>query len=313
MVDHDRLFKELLTTFFLEFIELFFPKVRSYLEPDSLTFLDKEVFTDVTAGAKYETDVLAKIRFADSDSYFLIHLENQSYSQADFEKRMFRYFARLHEKFELPIYPIVVFSFDRPKEPQDSSYSVTFEDLEVLKFNYRVVQLNQLKWQDFTESSNVVASALMAKMSIKAEERPVVKVQCLRSLASLQLNPALTQLVSGFIDQYLPLDTAEEQIFQQQIDKIEADRRESVMKIVTSWMEKGLEQGREEGIQQGTEKVVLRLLQRKIGTLEKSVEEKVRALSIAQLENLSVAILDFNNKADLIAWLETKDNKASSN
>ena len=305
MVDHDRLFKELLTTFFLEFIELFFPKVRSYLEPDSLTFLDKEVFTDVTAGAKYETDVLAKIRFADSDSYFLIHLENQSYSQADFEKRMFRYFARLHEKFDLPIYPIVVFSFDRPKEVQENTYSVNFEDLEVLKFNYRIVQLNQLKWEDFVDIENVVASALMAKMAMKSEERPLVKAQSLRLLASLQLNPAATQLVSGFIDQYLPLDTTEEEIFQQQIDKIEAEARESVMEIVTSWLTKGREQE--------IERVVLRLLQRKIGTLEKSLEEKVKALSLEQLEDLSVAILDFNNCNDLIAWLPSEEQKANNN
>ena len=50
MIDHDRLFKELLTTFFVEFLELFFPEVAAYLEPDSLEFLDKEVFTDVTSG-----------------------------------------------------------------------------------------------------------------------------------------------------------------------------------------------------------------------------------------------------------------------
>jgi hypothetical protein len=31
MIDHDRLFKELLRTFFLEFIELFLPAVREYL------------------------------------------------------------------------------------------------------------------------------------------------------------------------------------------------------------------------------------------------------------------------------------------
>jgi hypothetical protein len=41
MIDHDRLFKELLSTFFIEFIELFFPNVMTYLEPDSVTFLDK--------------------------------------------------------------------------------------------------------------------------------------------------------------------------------------------------------------------------------------------------------------------------------
>ena len=41
MIDHDRLFKELLCTFFREFVEAFLPEVATYLEPDSLVFLDK--------------------------------------------------------------------------------------------------------------------------------------------------------------------------------------------------------------------------------------------------------------------------------
>ena len=52
MVEHDRLFKELITTFFVEFLELFFPPVLSYVEPGTLEFLNQEVFTDVTAGEK---------------------------------------------------------------------------------------------------------------------------------------------------------------------------------------------------------------------------------------------------------------------
>lgn len=37
MVDHDRLFKELISTFFVEFIELFLPQILEYLEADSIT------------------------------------------------------------------------------------------------------------------------------------------------------------------------------------------------------------------------------------------------------------------------------------
>ncbi|MFM7278906.1 MAG: flagellar assembly protein H, partial [Microcystis aeruginosa] len=48
VIDHDRLFKELIATFFVEFIQLFFPEIINYLELNQITFLDKEVFTDVT-------------------------------------------------------------------------------------------------------------------------------------------------------------------------------------------------------------------------------------------------------------------------
>jgi hypothetical protein len=47
-IDHDRLFKELISTFFVEFIELFFPQLMDYLDRDSVTFLDKEVWFFVT-------------------------------------------------------------------------------------------------------------------------------------------------------------------------------------------------------------------------------------------------------------------------
>ena len=36
MIDHDRLFKELLQTFFWEFVEAFLPEVAAYLDRASL-------------------------------------------------------------------------------------------------------------------------------------------------------------------------------------------------------------------------------------------------------------------------------------
>ncbi|MDH6099147.1 Rpn family recombination-promoting nuclease/putative transposase, partial [Anabaenopsis sp. FSS-46] len=114
MIDHDRLFKELISTFFVEFLELFLPQVVREIDRESIQFLPQEVFNDVTSGDKKEIDLLAQVRYQQQETYFLIHVENQSYSQSDFAKRMFKYFARLHEKYDLPIYPVVIFSFDEP-------------------------------------------------------------------------------------------------------------------------------------------------------------------------------------------------------
>ena len=108
MTDHDRLFKELISTFFLEFLELFFPAVLNYLDRNSITFLDKEIFTDVTEGDRHESDLIAQVNFRDQPSCFLIHLEAQSSAQIHFNRRMFIYFSRLEEKYALPIYPIVI-------------------------------------------------------------------------------------------------------------------------------------------------------------------------------------------------------------
>jgi len=78
MIDHDRLFKELLSTFFIDFLDLFLPQVASQIDRNSIQLLPQEVFNDVTSGEKKEIDLLAQVRYQQQDTCFLIHVENQS-------------------------------------------------------------------------------------------------------------------------------------------------------------------------------------------------------------------------------------------
>jgi len=114
-MDHDRSFKELIGSFFVEFIDLFLPGVGAYIDRDAdLAPMGKEVLTDVTLGDKHLVDLLMKVRFRGSDAFFLIHIESQAKSETDFPKRMFRYFARLTEKYDRPVYPVVIYSHNSP-------------------------------------------------------------------------------------------------------------------------------------------------------------------------------------------------------
>ena len=124
-------------------------------------------------------------RFRGQALCFLIHVENQAQPQANFPRRMFGYFARLHEKYDLPVYPITVFSYDAPQRPEPNTYCVEFPDLSVLTFQFRAVQLNQLAWRDFVERTNPIAASLMAKMHIEPGERVRVKLAFLRMLTQL--------------------------------------------------------------------------------------------------------------------------------
>lgn len=317
MIDHDRLFKELLSTFFLEFLDLFFPEVTFYIEPDSLAFLDKEVFTDVSSGEKHHADLVARLRFAGEESFFLVHVEAQARSERAFPARMFRYFARLYEKHGLPVYPVAVFSYAKPRRPEPDEHVVSFRDLDVLRFRFRTVQLNRMRWRDYIERENPVAAALMAKMQIEPSERPKVKTECLRLLATLKLDRARTKLISGFIDTYLNLSVEEEKLFEREIGRLAPQEKETVMEIVTSWMEKGLEKGREEGLERGREEglergrrsesaLIVRLLRKRLGGLSENLEAEVLQLSMTDLENLGEALLDFTSEADLETWLQAK-------
>jgi hypothetical protein len=209
-MNHDQFFKALLTTFFIEFVWAFLPDVATYIDPRYIEFLDKEIFTDIASSERHEVDLIVKVRFRSGKrAFFLIHVENQGSSKEDFAQRMFRYFARLHEKFGLPVFPVAIFSFDRPLRPEPDRYQVDFPDFRVLDFAFRAIQLNRLDWRDFVRTPNPVASALMTKMRIAPEDRPRVKLECLRMLATLKLDKARSTLIGAFMTNYLNLTARE--------------------------------------------------------------------------------------------------------
>ena len=73
---------------------------------------------------------------------------------------------------------------------------------------------------------------------------------------------------------------------------------------------KGLQQGVQQGLQQGEANLTIRLLKRRCGNLTAIQEQKVRSLSISQLESLGEGLLDFQNMSDLENWLQ--DNRRLS-
>ena len=298
-IDHDRLFKELLTNFFVDFIELFLPDVCRYLEKDSIQFIDKEIFTDVTAGKKREADLISKCRFLGREVFFLIHTEHQSTREKDFAKRMFFYSARLNEKYGLPVYPIALFSYDKPRNQEQSQYVIEFPDRKILEFNFVVIQLNRLNWHDFLKQENPIASALMAKMGFGKSERVQVKKECLRMIVRLKLDPARTHLLSGFVDSYLRLREAEQERFNKETQKLPPREREGVMELTTSWKEEGIQIG----LQQGATNLVLLQLRKRFTKLAKKTEAQIQKLPTEKLQDLGIALFDFKDKKDLEKWL----------
>jgi len=308
-MNFDRAYKELIVTFFMDFVNRFLPDVAAYVDPESLEFLDKEIFTDVVRGERHEADILVKARFRGEDAFFLIHIENQASAQAGFAERMFRYFARLYENHDLPVYPVAIFSFERPLREEPTAFRVQFPGLLVNEFHFRAIQLNRLNWRDYLNEPNPVAAALMTRMNIAPEDRPRVKLEGLRMIATLRLDPARTRLLSSIVDVNLLLTPAEEVVFARELEESGLQEKEEVMEIVTSWerqgIQKGLVQGRQEGRQEGAADVLLPLLRRRVGALSEAQEQAVRLLSLERLQSLGEALLEFRTGEDLTAWLRS--------
>jgi predicted transposase YdaD len=311
MLDHDRLFKELLSTFFLDFLALFAPSLAREVESQSVEFLEKELYTDVVAGERHEVDLLVKLRRRGQDSFVLVHVESQAAAAAEFGRRMFRYFARIEARHGLPVYPVALFSYEHPRRREPSAYRVRLPGLDVLRFRFLAIQLNRLSWQVFLRHPNPVAAALMSRMRIRLGERPRVKLECLRMLATLRLDPARTRLISGFLDTYLRLTAGEQRLFASELESVPDEEKGNVMEIVTSWMEEGiqkglaqgLEQGLEKGRQEGTARTLLRQLDRRCGPLPSALSARIGALPVDSLDRLAEELLGFSTLADLERWL----------
>jgi hypothetical protein len=315
MTDHDHLFKELLTTFFVEFLELFFPDVLQYMDTNQIEFLDKELMTDAIGGKTYEADIVAKVAFKQHPAFFIVHMEHQAQPEHDFNRRMFWYFALMHLKYGVPIYPIAIFSDTSSRREESDMYQIAFPDMEVLNFHFRVLQLRRLSWRDFATRQNPVASALLPKMGMEPHERPQVLLASLRLLARLGLNAAKRRFLSGFINTYLRLTEPEQAQFQTELEKLSPEEREGTMELTTTWKEEGLregwEKGKQEGLHEGEQKglqeeafnLTQRLLTRRVGVLTPDLEEQLRKRSRLQLEQLFDAAYDFTSHADLLTWL----------
>ena len=317
MTDHDHLFKELLKTYFVEFIDLFLPHLFAFMDVSKIEFLDKEVMTDVVSGDTYEADLLAKVSFKQqNEAFFLVHMEHQAQPQKTFNRRMFLYFALTHLNYGLPVYPIAIFSDASASRDEPDTYQVAFPDMDVLNFQYRVIQLRKLPWRRYANVLNPVACALLPKMKMKPYERPTVLLTSLRLLARLGLDAARKRFLSGFINTYLRLNEKEKEQFQAELAQLSPHEQEVTMELTTTWKEEGIKEGWQKGLLEGEQKgeqkgiqkealyLTQRLLTRRIGVLTPAQEERIGKLAKQQLEQLFDAAYDFATRDDLHTWLD---------
>lgn len=290
MIDHDRLYKALLQTFFREFMELFIPEAAAHLDFKHTEFLSEEIVTDLTGGTKRRLDILVKTLLKGEEVFILVHLEPQSYYEEAYPERMFLYASRLYEKYRLRILPVALLSHSKDiDEPDSFGWSLPF--LDVLQFRYYRLQLRKFNWRDFVESDNPVAAALLSSMGYNEEEKIQLKLEFVRMMTRMQLDPARMALLMVFFDSYLPLKREEEMLVRQEMERIYGEGGGEMMEWETGWVrlareeawEEALKKGKEEGIKEGKEEAALKLLE--LG-LDPALILAATGLSAAELDIL---------------------------
>ena len=112
------------------------------------------------------------------------------------------------------------------------------------------------------------------------------------------------RLLSSFIDTHLRLNAEEEEIFQNEIAKLDPKTRKKIMQLTTSWKEEGIQEGILIGKQEEALILILRQLKRLLGKVSVGAQKHIKKLSLSQLEDLSEALLDFSSSRDLLDWLD---------
>lgn len=293
-IDHDAIFKQLLEEFFVEFLELFVPEALQLLDASTLTFLDKEVFRDLLDPDRREADLVVQARFRDQPTTFIVHLEHQAQEDKVLHQRMFRYFAKFHDRYSVPVYPIALCSYRTPKSLAPDRYAVGFPDFTVLDFRFRVVQLNQLRWRDYLENPNPLATALLTRMQVAPRERRAVKAACLAHLVGLPISTKRRRLLRQFLQVYLPLQPAEESLLQEELADLVPREPEEVMTQIVDTFER-----------LGAVKIITAALDKRFGPLDATIKDQIALYPFELLEALNLAQFDFASLDDLKTWLTT--------
>lgn len=270
---HDQLFKELINNFFEEFLEAFFPDVYGHIDFSSVQPLPDEVYTDLLEGKTRRLDIIVETKLKGEDTVMIIHVEPQSYYQSDFRERMYHYFSLLYNKYRKPILPIAVFSYDE-KRYEENEFTIGFPFFHVMTFNFLMLELKKKNWREYIETDNPAAAALLSKMGYTEEERVQVRIEFLRMITRMELDPARTRLILGFFERYLKLNEQEEEEVMEKVKKM--DESEEILDLPISWEEKGkIQEKRNIAIEMLKEGIPIEMIS-KITHLDKDEIEKMR-------------------------------------
>ena len=101
------------------------------------------------------------------------------------------------------------------------------------------------------------------------------------------------------------LKQAVQQVFHNRGEKLMAD-------FFQEWINQGLQQGRQQGLQQGLQQgrfearlsLTLQQLEKRFGKLPKTAQQQIKKLPLEKMEELGLALLDFQTSKDLRTWLQ---------
>ena len=228
---NDILWKGMLEGVFDDLLRFVFPRAERIFDLErGFEFLDKELGAmNPRPGRKSDTrfvDKLVKVFQRDgSEEWVLCHVEVQGADDKDFAKRMFRYYARIFDRYDKPLTAIAIFTGkDGKKLP--GMYVRKYEGAEL---TYKYNTLCILDYTDRSLAANrnpfalVMLAAKKALLSGKNLDEVFLKekVSIAKLLIRRGYDQGKTDAILSFLHNYVRFEKPEtNRIFEEEIDRL---------------------------------------------------------------------------------------------
>jgi len=159
-----------------------------------------------------------------------------------------------------------------------------------LEFRYLKCDLKSLSADDYRSSDNIVARLNLPNMNYPESERLPIYAAAQEGLASLDADPERQLKYVDFIDYYAKLSDQEISAYRQQYLTEGAE----IMGLAQILKQEGRQEGRREGWQEGEAAMLLRLLEKRFGTVTESIRARVQAADAETLLSWSERLFSCN-------------------
>ncbi len=251
--------------------------------------------------ARYADDVLA-VELRDG-SQLLLHVELQARNPSRaMHWRMAEYMLGLSETTALPLYTVVIYLLGAGADDHGQHHIASIAGT-ALSWQYRVVRLWQMPARDLLRLQRPTLLPFAGQMQIAPAERQTIVNEVVRQMQSLPDEHHQQTVLYEFLS--LCRDAEVSRMLREIIEENQLPELEGMRALREDWQAEGRVEGRAEGRVEGLQKVVLRQLTRRVGTMDAATTTRITALDSDRLLALADALLDFATPADLAAWLAT--------
>jgi hypothetical protein len=285
----DSPWKDILEAYFEDFMLFFFPQIHAEIDwSRGYDFLDQElsqVVRDAELGKRLADKLVKVWKLSGEETWVLVHIEIQNQKESQFGERMFVYYYRLRDKYDLPIVSLAILGDEqetwRPQPMTSELWGCN------VRFEFPIVKLLDYvpRWEELEASQNPFAIVVMAHLKTKETRNDAVarkewKFNLTRLLYERGFERQDILNLFLFIDWILELPEDLKRSFRDELEEYERERQ---MPYVTSIEQMAEAKGEARGEERQKQTIALNLLRKNI-PLE--IISEATGLTIEQLQQL---------------------------